>query len=213
MEMTPEQTMSYIEIAKSLGLSVERPDEVRNLINAIRYCELRFADPHNTDSAIAEKLGVSIAAITLWKSKRDLIAIASQIVLAIYMNDLSRSDTRRKIFSSMQKYMPDAIENLMKMAAGVPNSAGRLPLPKDQIAAYVAIANTQIGSAFVSNLFVGESGGSGELAHLEMRDKLASKPAAVNLDTPVEGQIAKVPVRVASKELPAPIQQPTVLDD
>jgi hypothetical protein len=202
--MEVELQNKYLKQAESLGIDTGNPRQVEDLLACIRYCNIRFADRRLRDVDIADQIGLSIDQLLRLKAT-NTIKIATQIVLAEFMDDDARNDVRYRIFKSLQENMPLALANIAKIATGEPRLSdnGKMVRPhfRDQVAAFAVLSNNPMANAWLTNTFLGESTGSEEQTHLQMRDKLMQQKH-VNLDTldVIEGQVKPVSVKNADSQ-------------
>jgi hypothetical protein len=195
--MNEERRMQYVELARSLGYDVTDPKSVRNLITAVKYCDLRFTDRKLTDRQICEQLGISFDLLVDLKHT-DAVRIATQLVLAYFLEDEARNDIRAQLFQTYQDYMPKALLNIAKMAAGevigkgIDEDGSEYDIhaaARDQVAAATLLMNNPLATAWLQNTFIGESTNVDEAAHISMQQKLLSQAKVLNLDEPIEGEV------------------------
>lgn len=194
-----KEKLSHLRMAESMGLKVTDIYDVRAFMGAMRYTETMLNNPGKTDEEIAGIMGVSRHLVIIWKRK-EFVAIASQVVLAQFLSDNSRNDMRTKMFATLARYMPEALENVGRIAAGYKMKDGKFPGAKAQVDAYNSIAMTPLGQAFVNNLFLGDPGFADEKSHLQLRDGLSNQHS-VDLDQVIDVE----PVIVQTDSAPADV--------
>ena len=163
-------------MAADMGYDITDPSNVETLIACIRYCDLSFSDRKMRDIDVAERLGISPATLVRLKTSES-IKIATQIVLAEFLDDENRHDIRAELFQIYHDGLPTVLRNMIKIATGAEmgedEEGKKIHAPfRDQVQAATLLLNNPLGNAFLTNTFLGETQSLEENAHLEMRTKL-----------------------------------------
>lgn len=195
--MEVQRPTNYLKFAESLGVDTDNPRQVEDLIACINYVSVKFTDRRLRDTDIVDQIGITYDQLLRLKVT-NTYKIASRLVLAEFMTNKARSDVRNEMFQILQSYMPSALMNISRIAAGEPRMSddGKMVRPhyRDQVAAYTALINSPMANAWLANTFVGESTKPEELAHLDMRAKLLEDLHIPDLDTQdvVEAEVKPV---------------------
>ncbi len=195
--MEVQRPTNYLKFAESLGVDTDNPRQVEDLIACINYVSVKFTDRRLRDTDIVDQIGITYDQLLRLKVT-NTYKIASRLVLAEFMTNKARSDVRNEMFQILQSYMPSALMNISRIAAGEPRMSddGKMVRPhyRDQVAVYTALINSPMANAWLANTFVGESTKPEELAHLDMRAKLLEDLHIPDLDTQdvVEAEVKPV---------------------
>ena len=174
--MDKKKQKFQLQMASDMGYDITDPGNVETLIACIRYCDLSFSDRKMRDIDVAERLGISPATLVRLKTSES-IKIATQIVLAEFLDDENRHDVRAELFQIYHDGLPGVLRNVVKIATGAEmgedEEGKKIHAPfRDQVQAATLLLNNPLGNAFLTNTFLGETQSLEENAHLEMRTKL-----------------------------------------
>jgi len=188
-----KKTQSFqLKMASDMGYDVTDPHAVESLIACIRYCDLSFSDRKLRDTDIAEQLGISLPILHTLK-RSDAIGVATQIVLAEFLESTSRADIRGTLFQIYHDGLPDVLRNVVRIARGEvmgeDEDGKKFHAPfRDQVQAATLLLNNPLGNAFLTNTFMGETQSLDESAHLEMRQRLLNG-RVLDLDDVIDGSV------------------------
>lgn len=192
----------YVEKARELGLDVSDPEQVRLLLQAIRYCTIRFAPgARRTDASIAEELGVDTNTLRSWR-KKGIIAVATQIVGAEMLSDISVGDARHRILSLLQERLPDALANALRIASGEANEQGQRPSDRDAVAAFHAVIESPVVNAYLQLAMQGEVVSELDEENIEKASRLVGQAATLRLDQALEQNVVEGTILSSSHEEP-----------
>lgn len=203
--INPDLAANYVATAAKLGVNVTDFMDVRNFMLLLKFMEVKIQRPRgaSSDLIVAEELGVPITLVNEHRNGR-LWNVCLQVVLAEFMTNESRTDMRNKLFGLYQTFMPQALENMLRVAsAQTLNERGVRsdiqPHPRDQVSAFVAISNNELAKAWLNNTFLGDTGPKDEEEHIAIRDGLRTT-AKLQLDMPtvVDGEASDVPAQSPS---------------
>lgn len=163
---------------------------MHRLIAALRYCEIRFAtDRKKNDTQIGEEMGMMAtqaeAGVALIKRDKDMLKVASAIIGEMYLAKLADNDTRAVIMDFYQKNFMKWVTNMSNLASGSTGAPAR-----DQVSAFRALQEGEVGLAFVKSLFTenDDGGETPEETHIKKMQELRSGPI-LRLANPVEGEV------------------------
>jgi hypothetical protein len=209
----PEQSHRYLELAAKLGLDTTDEHKVHGFITMLRWVDAKLKDPRvdrrvkGGKQALAEELGIPYQTIAIYE-KSDVHRIATQVALAEFMTNESRTDMRNRLFGLYQNWFPQALENTLRIAAGRVLGANGQPAERQpaytaQVQAFQAISANPLAEAWLNNTFLGEQEIKDEEEHVQLREALKQKPS-LQLDGPVDEPAAPAPEPIDVEWAPIP---------
>ncbi len=186
----------YVEAARLEGVNVVDPYTVRTLLGCVEFVELVTTRKFKNQEQIAEAMGVSFGTLKGWIDSK-LIEVATRIVLAEYFDDEARADMRNELYGTIRQYMPKALLNIARIAAGETftskNAKGQEidvhPGFREQVQAFDTMVKSPIGASYLTELLTGVSPKEGIDVNQQLREALRSKARVILLDEEViEGE-------------------------
>lgn len=179
----------WTDLARERGVDVDDPDTMHRFITAARWQDAAFAtDKKKPVTQIAAELGIPATqvetAATLIRKDKVMMRIASSIVGEMYLRRQAESDTRLKLLSIFHGNFEKWLQNMSDIASGDTDAH-----PREQVAAFRALQEGELGLAFVKGLFVEEEekGESPEEVHLRHMSSLKGGPV-LKLDGVIMGE-------------------------
>lgn len=192
----PAGLLPYVDQAKSLGVDVDDVMVMHQLMQAIRYVDARLKARKagwNYLEEMCEITGQSREMLQMW-AKSPYISVASRIIGDKMISDLMESDVRKNI---MDVYTGDSVEwfqNMSRIAKGVRAPGARsAPLERDQIDAFEALTQSEMGQVYTRMLFLDsdDSDVTPQDLHLARQKELRGKAVRIEAAI-VEGEVIKL---------------------
>lgn len=164
-------TLALIEHVKQIGVQIDTPEQIADLLIAIRYAEDKIGS-NLSDARIASNLGISAgtikritnAMIQTPKGMMSYMQIATQILLVDFFTEERKTDRRSRIYGSFDTLLPEVVENQLRLAAGRPGiDSSKPPSYRDQIDAAKGIWNNPITMSYMQLVLTGKDTGEWQI--------------------------------------------------
>jgi hypothetical protein len=192
----PQGLLPYIDQARSLGINVDDVMVMHQLMQAIRYVDARLKARKagwNYLDEMCEITGQSRETLQMW-AKSPYVAAASRIIGDKMISELMESDVRKNI---IDVYTADSVEwfqNMSRIAKGVKAPGARsAPLDRDQIDAFEALTQSEMGQVYTRMLFLDsdDSDVTPQDLHLARQKELRGKAVKIE-STIVDAEVIKI---------------------
>lgn len=152
-----QSLVPYVESARTLGVNVDDVYVMHQLIQAIRYVDARLKARHAGNkfmSDMQQSTGESYETLMMW-SKSPYIGVASRIIGDKIIHELLEKDLRKNIVDVYSRDSLDWFKNMSRIAKGEKAAGARNPpLERDQIDAFEALTQSEMGQVFTRMLFL-----------------------------------------------------------
>ncbi len=194
--------MPYIDQARSMGVDVDDVTTMHFLLQALRYVDARLKARNAGKRYVGEMCeitGQTPETLLMW-GQSPYIDVASRIIGESIIKTIVEKDIRKSI---VDVYSQDSLEwfkNMSRIAKGVKAPGARsAPLERDQIDAFEALTQSEMGQLFTRMLFLDadDADVTPEDLHLARQRELKGKAVKiessiidaeiVKLDAPKEG--------------------------
>jgi hypothetical protein len=194
-ELSPA-VLPYVEKAKGMGIDVEDVMVLHQLVQALRYVDARL-HARNAGYNFMEEMcaytGQSRETLMLW-AKSPYITVASQMIGDKIIEKLMESDVRKNIMDVYSKDSLEWFQNMSRIAKGVKATGARsAPLERDQIDAFEALTQSEMGQIYTRMLFLDpdDRDVTPQDLHLARQNELRGKVVKIE-STIVDAEIVKL---------------------